>query len=346
MKLVSRGATGLADMPRASGALARLACAHARREGVALAPLLRKANLTQRQLNDTHATLPARDQIRLLNLIAAALRDDRLGFHIGQRADLREVGLLYYVIASSATLLEAVRRGVRYSVVLNDGVLQRCTVGRQIEVQLTYHGISRHSDQHQPECWMAFMLRTIRQITGQRIAARRVRFVHSRAGVPRDFSAHFGCEVEFGAGVDQISFARASGAQRVVSADPYLNRQLERYFEEALARRRPGRDSFRMRVENTIVPLLPHAQARASEIARQLGLSLRTLTRRLKSEDLTFSGLLDSLRLALAHRYLADRETSISQVAWLLGYQDGSAFSKAFRRWTGKPPRVARGRAS
>ena len=95
-------------------------------------------------------------------------------------------------------------------------------------------------------------------------------------------------------------------------------------------------------VENAIVPLLPHAEVRIGEIAHRLGLGQRTLARRLNDEGLTFSALLGRLRHDLADRYLADGDTSISQIAWLLGYQEVSAFSKAYKRWTGKAPRAMR----
>jgi len=138
-------------------------------------------------------------------------------------------------------------------------------------------------------------------------------------------------------------FAKSVGESPVVSADPYLNDLLVRYCEEALAKRQVARGSFRSTIENAIVPLLPHGEVRAAQIARQLGMSQRTFTRRLATEGLNFSTLMDQLRLDLAQRYFADGEATISQIAWLLGYQDVSAFSKAFRRWTGKSPREARG---
>jgi AraC-like DNA-binding protein len=95
-------------------------------------------------------------------------------------------------------------------------------------------------------------------------------------------------------------------------------------------------------VENAIVPLLPHGKARANEIAGRLGVSPRTFARWLSLEGLTFSEVLEGLRCGLAERYLADGNLSISQIAWLLGYQEVSAFTHAFKRWTGKTPREAR----
>ena len=71
-------------------------------------------------------------------------------------------------------------------------------------------------------------------------------------------------------------------------------------------------------------------------------MSQRTLARRLASEGATFSGVVENLRSTLAERYLKNQSLSISQIAWLLGYQEVSAFTHAFKRWTGRTPRVAR----
>src|SRR5258706_4054210 len=182
----------------------------------------------------------------------------------------------------------------------------------------------------------------LRQLPATRIIPVRVRFVHPRAQCPAELVQFFGCPVEFGARMNDIRYERTAGNAPIVGADPYLNKVLVGYCEEALAHRRPVRGSLRSRVENAIVPLLPHGEAGAAEVASKLGLSERTLARRLATEGVPFSTLLDQLKLDLANRYLADAETSISQIAWLLGYQEVSGFSKAFKRWTGRSPRQAR----
>jgi AraC-like DNA-binding protein len=73
--------------------------------------------------------------------------------------------------------------------------------------------------------------------------------------------------------------------------------------------------------------------------AEELGVSRRTLARRLASEGLTFRKVLDSLRIDLAKRYLREKALPISETAWLLRYQETSAFSHAFKRWTGNAPK-------
>jgi AraC-like DNA-binding protein len=170
----------------------------------------------------------------------------------------------------------------------------------------------------------------------------RVRFVHLRKGNCAGFAEIFGRDVKFGATADEIAFADDVGRLPIVGSDPYLNRLLVGYCEEALAKR-PGRPgSFRARVENAIVPLLPHSTIQVAEIASRLGVSKRTFARRLSSEGLSFSKLLESLRFDLANRYLEDEDLSISQIAWLLGYKEIGAFSRAFKHWAGKTPREAR----
>ena len=153
--------------------------------------------------------------------------------------------------------------------------------------------------------------------------------------------AFMGREVTFGADADQIVFPGTAQQMPVLGADPYLNRLLVRYCEEARAHR-AATSTFRTRVENAIAPLLPHGKASAPEIARRLGMSPRTLGRQLAAEGLNFSTVLDRLRADLARRYLQDGGLSSSKIAWMLGYGEVSAFNHAYKRWTGKTPREAR----
>jgi AraC-like DNA-binding protein len=142
--------------------------------------------------------------------------------------------------------------------------------------------------------------------------------------------------------VDEVVFPDAVKLMPIVSADPHLNELLIKYCEEALAHRETNCSTLRSSVENAIAPLLPHGKARADEIARRLGMSHRTFARRLSAEGLTFSKILDELKVDLAKGYLKGDDLPISQIAWLLGYREVSAFTHAFKRWTGMAPRQSR----
>jgi AraC-like DNA-binding protein len=218
--------------------------------------------------------------------------------------------------------------------------------GRDVGIKFDYVGVGRHLDRHQIEFFMTLLVRLCRQLTGLRLVPTRVSFIHRRDSTYPEFAEFFGGSSEFGATVDEVIFAPTLKQMPVLGADPYLNKILVADCEEALSRRPTNQGSFRSSVENTIVPLLPHGTARAGEIARRLGVSQRTFARRLSLEGLTFSDILESLRSDLAGRYLSDEDLSISQIAWLLGYQEVSALTHAFKRWTGKTPREARSSAS
>jgi AraC-like DNA-binding protein len=328
--------------PTASGGISRLAYERLLSAGVPAEPLLKKAGLSLDEVRDPDRRIKVRDQIRFLNLAARALKDDFLGFNLAMQVEFRELGLFYYVLSSSANLRDALERATHYSAIVNEGVVQEVIERDHQGVAVWYDGVSRHLDRHQIEFWMAALVRICRKLSGRRLVPKSVRFMHVRNGSNTRFSQIFGDEVKFGASADEIIFATGFEQIPLIGADPYLNKLLVKYCEEALANR-PGKiSSFQSHVENAVVPLLPHGKAEVSEIAHRLGVSRRTLARRLSDEGLSFSKLLEDLRLHLARRYLADGALSISQIAWLLGYQEIGAFSRAFKRWTGKTPRDTR----
>jgi len=334
----------LGTLPTAAGGIARLAYACARRAGIELEPLLKKAGLTDQQLEDRGARLAVRHQIQFLNLVANALGDEFLGFHLAQLPDLRELGLLFYVAASSETLGDALQRMARYSSTVNEGLSLKYLEGEDIRMVFEYVGVARHSDRHQIEFLMTALIRLCRQLTGLRLAPSRARITHRRSNQGgSELAAYLGGNITFGARADELTFVGSIKDMTVASADPYLNELLVANCEQALSHRPTNRGTFRAAVENAIVPLLPHGTVRASEIATRLGLSRRTSARRLAFEGVTFSEVLESLRGDLARQYLSDPDLSISRIAWLLGYQEVSAFTHAFKRWTGKTPREARG---
>jgi AraC-like DNA-binding protein len=331
-----------AQIPSTAGALARLACARAKASGLELQPLLREAGLTLPQIEDTRVRLKVRDQIRLLNILADALKDDYLGFHLALHCDLREAGMLYYIFASSQTFGEGLELTSRYTSIANEGMAQTSLAAGRVGVSYRYVGISRHQDRHQVEFWMTALVRACRHLTGLHIVANRIRLTHFREQGRGEFSEFFGRNIQFGAPADDIAFAASAGGLPIVSADPYLNNLLISSCEEATSHRPRVSGTFRLNVENILVPLLPHGKAQAGEIARRMGVSKRTMARRLSAEGLTFPELLKNLRMDLGKHYFARKDLSISQIAWLLGYHEVAAFSHAFKRWTGRTPREMR----
>jgi AraC-like DNA-binding protein len=257
-------------------------------------------------------------------------------------AELRELGLLYYIAASSERLGDALARMARYCAVVNEGLSISYLAGRDSHIVIDYVGVARRHDIHQIEFAMTALMRVCRHLTDRRLTANRIGLTHHRSDDCSEISAFFGGEADFGVTMDEIAFDASVGDLPVVSADPHLNELLIAFCEEALSRRPAAQGSLRAAVENAIVPLLPHGKAQIGGIAQRLGYSRRTLARRLAQEGLTFSDIVERLRNDLARQYLTDHGLSISQVAWLVGYREVSAFTHAFKRWTGETPRAAR----
>ena len=332
----------LSALPTAGGGISRLAYARCATAGLETDRLLQQAGLTRTDIDNPNARITVQSQIKFLNLAAKALGDEWLGFHLAQAADVREAGLIYYVMASSNLLCDALQRCARYSGINNEGVRLSYRAERQIVLRFSYVGVARHPDRHQIEFFMTALLRACRQLTGQELRPRRVTLSHLRTDEFREIKEQFGCSVEFGGPVDEIAFPDMIERAQVSSADPYLNALLLKYCEEARANLARNPSALRLSIENAIAPLLPHKKASAPEAARSLGLSQRTFARRLKSEGLSFGRILHELRYDLARTYLSETSSSISTIAWLLGYEEVSSFTHAFKRWSGKTPSEAR----
>ncbi len=332
----------LADLPTAQGGITRLAANRVRKAGIKLEPLLSGAGLTIDQINDPEQRINARNQIAFLDTAAEALKDDFLGFNIGEEFDCRELGLLYYVMASSGTLGDAFKRASRYSRITNEAIVLEYLETSEPTLRLTYSGIPRHSDEQQIEFCIVAMVRLSCLLTGRRFLPRHVSMMHVRSKGVSKLARSLGKNIDFGSTADEIDFPTGSAEWALVDPDPHLNKILLKVCEESLNARKRNTAAFRTTVENTLSTLLPHGQAHADAVAKKLGMSERTLARRLAEEGVTFNEVLQELKASLAARYLEEDGMPISKIAWLLGFEEASSFSHACRRWTGKSPRELR----
>jgi hypothetical protein len=222
-------------------------------------PILAQAGASAEQAYDDSIRLEVSKEIRILDLAAEELGDELLGFRLGRNFGLREIGLVYYVIASSERLADAIRNGERYSGIINEGIRFHFRQDdRAATIALDYLDVDRHSDRHQIAFWLVTMMRICRQITETRLAPLHLRVRHRRAGSPTDFKTFFGTNVEFGTGADEIVFPALVASLPVVKRDNYLNDLLRRYADEALARQ-PQHGCVRSAVEDTLPQLRPTA---------------------------------------------------------------------------------------
>jgi AraC-like DNA-binding protein len=228
--------------------------------------------------------------------------------------------------------------------IANEGITIQCIRGDPVLVRFTHVGVPRHADRHQIEFFAMTLVRIARHLTGTNLRPLHLSLVHPRGAASRALEAAFHCQVSFGESHDELVFASDAARLTVTGDDPYLHNLLVGYCEHALAHRNRPAEALRTRVENAITPLLPHARARVEIVARALNMSQRTLARQLASEGLTFTMVLDAMRTDLATDYLRDAALSVSQIAWLLGFQEVSAFTNAFKKWIGQTPTQFRSR--
>ncbi|OKO70037.1 hypothetical protein AC630_35660 [Bradyrhizobium sp. AS23.2] len=301
-----------------------------------------RVGLTIDQIDDSERRINASNQIAFLEAAAEALNDDLLGLRLAEEFDLRDLGLLYYVMASSDTLGDALKRAARYSRITNEAVVLQYHETREPTLRIAYSGIQRHVDLQQIEFCIVAMVRVSRALSGRRFFPKHVSISHVRPRGIAKFAGFLGRDLEFGSSADELDFPAGSAEWALVDADARLNKILLKTCEESLSSRRSNSGRLRITVENTIAPLLPHGQAKASVVAKKLGMSERTLVRRLADEGVTFNEILQQLKANLAARYLEEDGMPISRIAWLLGFEEASSFTHACRRWTGKSPRELR----
>ena len=158
---------------------------------------------------------------------------------------------------------------------------------------------------------------------------------------PKPFHAAFGVRVEFDAQHSELVFDQRAALAPATMHDPQLLGILERHAQLVLAEL-PNVDSFLEQVRALIAAGLDHGAHGAERIAESLGVSVRTLRRRLDDAGLSHRALLDQVRRERALALIAADELTIVEIAQRVGFSDPSAFASAFRRWTGHAPRAVR----
>jgi AraC-like DNA-binding protein len=310
------------------------------RRGIAATELLQKAEIKPYLLNQKAARIPFYQHAALLDLAAKATENGCFGLDlVANEIDPRDSGLLGYTALSSKTFGEALKVVERYLHVLNEAIDVSVEFSPR-EVTIDYHlSDARLAAPRQAvEFAAANLVRGARVLTNSRLRPGEVKFRHSRNNDIAKFERFFGCPVHFGTRHNSLTFSRRQLTLPVATADERLHQLLTGYCEEIIASREDSSPDLQHRVERIIAKLLSRGEAETEAVAHELGMSVRTLARRLADLGVSFAQILDELRYDLALKYLQDPNLSLSQIAFLLGYSELSAFSHAFRRWARATP--------
>lgn len=304
--------------------------------------LCRRAGLHHAALRVEGARVPY-GAAEALGLRAAEMtRDENLGLHLAQDVPARvgyDAGLL--LLMASPSLRAGLHRMVRFQRYWGDG--QRSTLHPSpggLRVRYAVIGSDPAARRHGDECAMAEVVVGMRALSGREVTPRVVRFRH---GAPADTAEHaalFGCALEFGAEHTELDLDDATLDGPLPHANEAYASIFQAQVEAALASL-PGESGLADDVRAAARASLAGGACTLAGTARVLGVSARTLQRRLGERGTSFAALVDALRRELALEYL-DQGVAVQEVAFLLGYAEASAFHHAFKRWTGRTPERAR----
>lgn len=325
------------------GAFAGAILDYVARAGGRARSLRADVGLTQAQSRDPRRAVDMRVIARLLDGAAHVLDDDDVGLHIAERAELGAMGAFSYAVLNAPTLGTALRNIERYSLALVEGV------GPALELEGdTAHLVFPFGEGdprvfRQPaEAAVLLFLRLMRQLGGSEWRPFEVAFRHRAPASTREHQRLLPTrKLSFGQPLDGIRFARSDLELRAADADRFLLPIVERQLEEVVGdtdEPDPLLRELEMLVASCVCDGHPTLQA----LAPQLGLSVRTLQRRLGAAGVSYRDLVARVRVQIARYYLEETETSLVEIAFLLGYSELSAFDRAFRRWTGRSPSACR----
>jgi AraC-like DNA-binding protein len=168
-----------------------------------------------------------------------------------------------------------------------------------------------------------------------------IRFTHAEPSYRAEYDRIFGVPLFFNSHMNAMLIDEAILSMKLPRTNPYLSEVLTDRADELLKNLEMSKTT-RGRVEALLIPMLHTGEATVEMIASKLGLSRQTLFRKLKAEGVTFERVLDELRHQLALYYLNGKKVPVNQTAYLVGFSEPAAFSRAFKRWTGSSPRMAR----
>jgi AraC-like DNA-binding protein len=297
--------------------------------------LLEAVGMSSADLIDIDARVPHGAVCDLLDEAVRRSSDPALGIHFAESLDLDSIGVLGYAVRSSRTLRDVFDRCVRYNRLIDSGSL-----GFELEGPRVVVRFRRGARICRPlaDASVAAVVTFARRVAGEAGTPLSVTFTYPR---PDDLAEHqrfFRCPVEFGCVATDVAFDATILDLPAERPDELLARHLDRHAETLLAALPPDGE-LRARLRNVLTKsLLAGGNVSAESAAAELGTTARTLHRRLSAEGVSYRDVFDDTRYVLAQRLLRERTSPIEEVAYVLGFSEVSAFSRAFKRWAGTSP--------
>ena len=305
------------------------------------------AEINPQDLLDQDKRIPFRKYVALMRAAKLACKDPALGLHYGEAVDVSEISIVGLLGRASETMVDAFAQLKRYARLIVEVEVE----GTNADDRFAF---SREGDQiwlvdtrknpndfpELTESAFAHIICSTRHL-GDTPFAKAVQVTHADPGYRAEYERIFQAPVAFDCTRNALRLDPAWLGKRFSNEPRYVFGILSAHAQ-ALLTSLENTQTTRGHVESLLMPILHTGNASVDLVASKLGLSRQTLFRRLKAEGVTFQQVLDGLRHKLALHYLGGKKVSVNETAYLVGFSDPAAFSRAFKRWTGASPRQAR----
>jgi AraC-like DNA-binding protein len=315
------------------------------RAGVERAQFLADAELDARLLEADHAFLPLAAYGRVLRAALGSSGDPALGLHMAERASAGgNFDVLGPLSEHSQTLRDALHVGMRYARIVTDGPrLELHEAADRATLRIERADWQSTESRFAAEFSTVSLLRLIRRFVGDDAHARVVGFTYPAPAHRAEYTRLFGGREQFNHAFVGMELDRAwlDRTQLCYSAEL---RVLLRTRADMLLAKVDLDTPVAERVKRWLASQSTRARPTMEAAARELGMSARSLRRRLQAERAMFNDLVAEAMLLRAKRILADPHRSIQDAGYAIGFDTPSAFSRAFKRWTGMAPSAFRAR--
>jgi AraC-like DNA-binding protein len=311
------------------------------------AALAQAAAIDPADLTDQDKRIPLASYRALIRAGQRLAGDPALALHYGETVDLSEVSIVGLIGQASETMMHAFVQLQRYNRLMADfdtGPGERYTLDRRgEELWLVDNRIDPDEFPEHTEIGFAQMVAGCRQF-GVDPFTTAVHVSHADPGYAGEYERILGAPVTFACGENAMRLEQRFLLHPIARQPRYVFGILSEHAEALLA----DLDvigTARAQVTALLMAVLHGGAANMDMVASKLGMSRQTLFRKLKAEGTSFEKLRDELRHKLALHYLGGGKASVNEVAYLVGFSDPAAFSRAFKRWTGSSPKAMRDRA-
>lgn len=299
--------------------------------------IFRDAGIDPRKRLDTNARISEEQFDNLAWAARQASHDDDFTFHIVKNLHPSYLGALGYAWMTSSTLEKAFERLSRYYRLLT-GIVQIGIKKDEKSLLVTFEAqTEKYKDPDLRErLRIAGAVQMCRMVSGDSFAPQKVFFHQKVPGNAQSYYEFFRCEQVFEQDMTALAISRAVAEEPLPGFNPQIVQHFDHMILESLTRM--DRSDIVDRVNAAIHELLPAGEATAENVASQLNLSPRTLSRKLGERQESFKGILARIRRELAEKYIQDNSLSLTEISFLLGFSEVSSFSRAFRGWSGSSP--------